>query len=290
MTIAAGFRYADGVLLCADSEYSHSNLKLPGRKIFGLNFPNRKMDMWVAIAGNVRVACSALRHVERAIRKLPEGSMDETALIVFLEAELEKYHQQHMYKHPLYRYEGGPDFWWIIAAIFRPSNSLCLLSTSEATVEPTADYCAIGSGKEMADYILYPLSRRSLQQRPLRQILLLATHMLYQVKLHVHGCGGTSVFRKVATDGSFCPATFDLLAPLSYSETWQRITEDLFYAAADLDKRDGEVCIGLEMTEKRVKEIRSEQRTEKRRRDMLERRIEKRFKEMANKAAPGSFL
>ena len=276
MTIAAYFRFSEGVLLCADSEYSHATLKLPGRKLFPVNVQRCRTNIVFALAGSVPFGKMAIQEITRRLQKLPDGSLDETSLHHELEEELQRFHDAHIYKHPDFNKYGGPDFNLIAAAHFAGTNAISTYSTSQAAVTVEGgDYYATGSGEEIAHYIVEPLTHPPLGNRLFRDILLVATHMLYQVKKFVPGCGGTSVFFLMDRKGNFHPtAEYELLAPAAYSETFQRILGDLFFAGADLSADDEAVEIMLHLTDLRIQEIRDEQRAEKQRRDELQDKLQ----------------
>lgn len=109
---------------------------------------------------------------------------------------------------------------------------------------------------------------------PLKEAILLASHMLYQVKKYVSSCGGRSVFTFIAGDGSVHDdVDFGPLASPAYSETFERIVSDLFYASANLDMEDGRVSVKLALTDERIRQIRAEQRAQRDQRDDLLQRL-----------------
>jgi hypothetical protein len=58
--------------------------------------------------------------------------------------------------------------------------------------------------------------------------------------------------------------------PEAYSETFELILAELFYAAADLNLDDEMVAFMCKLTDTRIKEIRKEQRLEVQKREQLE--------------------
>jgi hypothetical protein len=135
------------------------------------------------------------------------------------------------------------------------------------------DYAFIGAGQSIAQYIIEPLAYPRMSVMSTKHVILLADHMLHQVKRFVPSCGGASQFQWMGYDGAFHPSANQMYERELYSNTFRRIAADLFYAAADLDKKDRLVSLGLELTDKRIREIRKEQRSEVERRAKLGSRI-----------------
>ena len=66
------------------------------------------------------------------------------------------------------------------------------------------------------------------------------------------------------TDRFTMTLTLGRLASAAYSETFERIVADLFYASANLDMDDVRVSIKLALTDDRIRQIRAGQRAAKR--------------------------
>lgn len=270
VTIAAAFRFQDGVILCADSEYTHTTRKLPGRKIIPVNAWKQDMNLAIAFAGTMAVAKMAVQQFQEHLAALPPTPLSEAQFASELNTFLREFHEKNIFHHPRYLYSDGPNFWLIVAAQFKKSKAISLFSTSETAVNIEYDFCAVGSGQEFAEQVIGPLVYPTMRDKTRHQALLLATHTLYQVKKYVSGCGGSSNFMLIGNNGTFYPLTsFEILAPSAYSETFERIIADLFYAAADMDMDDPQVSAMLQLTDTRIKEIREEQRHERERMKQL---------------------
>ncbi len=230
--------------------------------------------MAFASAGTVSFALSAFQSIKNSLLSLPKGVFDETSLQVFLEDELCKFHEKHIFKHPRYGYTDGPQVSFIIAAQFKDSASLSLFSTDETTVNPEYGYCFTGSGAELAKYIVYPLAMTQLHTRPMSEVLLLATHMLRQVQMSAGGCGQGGSFFRLSVEGWFHDVQHFALPNIdTYSDKFQGIIDRLFYAAADLDMDDQLVKFSVQLTDRLIQEIRDEQREEKKRREELQKKL-----------------
>ncbi|MGA3318842.1 MAG: hypothetical protein ABSC64_20690 [Candidatus Korobacteraceae bacterium] len=278
MTIAAGLRSNSGVLMCADTQISGGDVNTAQSKLFAFNAPLAGLNVIVSFAGTVANCRSVIGKIYNSFNSVDpcDGSLDDMKVSERIEEVVRTYHEQHLYKHPHYGYSGGPVVYLLIAVQYRSGGKpykTSLFSTSETNVTQHGNYAFIGAGESIANYIVEPLAYLPLTAMPTKHVILLADHMLHQVKRFVPGCGGASQFKWMGDDGAFHPSATQMYMPELYSSTFRRIMADLFYAAADLDKDDRLVSLGLELTDKRIKEIREEQRSEVERRAKLGSRI-----------------
>ena len=278
MTIAAGLRCKGGVLMCADTLISGGDVNTAQQKLYPFNALAMEANVVISFAGTVshcRAVIGKIYHAFNAVT--PSGApVTDLSVAAIIEEVVTKYHQDHLYKHPHYGYAGGPVVYLLIAVQYRAGErpyATSLFSTCEDTVSQHGQYAFIGAGESIAQYIIEPLAYLPLSQMPRKHVILLADHVLHQVKRFVPGCGGASQFKWLGQDGAFHPSSTEMYMPELYSSTFRRILADLFYAAADLDKDDRLVGLGLELTDKRIKEIREEQRSEIERRAKLGSRI-----------------
>jgi len=69
MTIAAGFRYENGILLATDTQHTfYSMMKLSRPKLIQLDFLDRKARVGIAIAGDVSFATMATESLESVLQ------------------------------------------------------------------------------------------------------------------------------------------------------------------------------------------------------------------------------
>jgi hypothetical protein len=132
-----------------------------------------------------------------------------------------------------------------------------LFWTNETTVNPVSGYKCIGSGAEIATYVLAPIIDN---QKPptLDEAIRLATHALKAAKDADPYCGGKSEFAVIDNGGSTSPVTsFDISAGEVYSQTFQGILRELFFAIGR--DRDGGIKATIEKLRKKAPEIRREQ-------------------------------
>ena len=154
-------------------------------------------------------------------------------------ARIVSFPQGHIYRHPRFGYTDGPSIEMVIAVSlqgdFRGTSAkgpLLLVSTDETTVnvDNDAGFVSVGRGKSMADFIVFPFAIRAFQLLKFKEALLLATHMLCQIKSHVPDCGGMSQFVLVNAKGGLSPVTdYEIPSHEQYSDTFQAILHDLFF-------------------------------------------------------------
>jgi hypothetical protein len=190
MTIAAGFLYRDGVLLCADTEVSGWAHTLHASKVVCFDCLGGKIGM--AYAGNKNFAVSA---IQKCMTKLASTKPDET----FREIEriLDKEYRRNVLSHPSQSVDSSLAYQMLVS-LCSPSGVSLYCSTQTALVMVT-DYDCIGIGEALAHYLVRPTFTSGMFER---QALSLATFVLACVKGSVPGCGGMSQFVAIRKDGT----------------------------------------------------------------------------------------
>lgn len=271
MTIAAAMRCAEGVIVCADSLASGGDVNLSQSKIVCHNLPKLRANIAVAFSGTISHCMSAISSLFLRLNKLPasKAPLTEELFRSELEDVLAKFFRKHMYPDPHYNTWNG-DLVCLLAVVQDlDTRRTFILSTEKTVANLHGDAAFIGSGAALARYIAEPLVCISVAGMPKEKVLLMADHMLQQVKQFVPGCGDESHFFFISNTSGFCPLTRTMLLSRERSDTFREVVAELFYASADLDFDDDLVRIGMHMTDKRIKQIREEQRAERERRAKL---------------------
>jgi len=196
MTIAAGFLYDGGVLLCSDTQMESSAALTHGPKIGAFDFVGGKAA--ITFSGNVRSAEVTVQKFAKVLRRL-KGHED---LIAEFESTLDTEYDRLVYRHPDYRTNNEFDLHYslVFAVWFRDLNSTYLFETDQTRiVAVNTSYRCTGKGRDLADYLVAPLSSADMTEG---EALVLAAYMLGQVKAGVSGCGGWSHFRTLRHDGT----------------------------------------------------------------------------------------
>src|SRR5712692_2914878 len=101
MTIAAGFNWDKGIVLCADTKHSGS-YKLDATKIFTQRYNNGAASAFV-YAGNMRYCRMAIESFESSIASLTARQATLPMMRGLVEGALLKAHTEHIYRHPRFR-------------------------------------------------------------------------------------------------------------------------------------------------------------------------------------------
>lgn len=193
MTIAAGFVYKDGILLCSDTQQEGGAIKFDRPKIGLFECPGGKFAF--ALAGNVQFAMSAIQKCAGDL-KITEPQNTITTL----EAILEHEYRRHIYEHPKYKEDDSLGYSFLISFWPNGSDMASLFVTHEHALDACFErFDAIGSGFELAYILARPFIYNLMGEE---DVLVFAAYMLARVKSAIPGCGGDSQFVVLRNDGS----------------------------------------------------------------------------------------
>jgi hypothetical protein len=190
MSIAAGIRYSNGVLLCADTEQSAWSHTLHESKIKRVDLPEARIVL--AYAGHSAFSLSAIEKCEQVLRHVEPDALREE-----LEGTLEEEYRRHVLNHPDHAIDGTLQYRMVIA-FWRAGDKVRLFKTTQTAMHEVAGYDCIGSGDYLGHYIIGPHFTQWLDER---KALSLSSLMLAGVKGYVEGCGGVSCFCALRDDG-----------------------------------------------------------------------------------------
>jgi 20S proteasome alpha/beta subunit len=240
VTIVAGFHFADGVLICADTEITENFAKYQGSKIRGYDIgPSSPGDKVVfAITGSVP-------HAERAIQ-LCGNALSEKALRTpnemtndgiqnCIEQELSQFYQQRIFTHPLYGQgrQDEPGFDLLIGIWSHVTGRTSLFATREDVVTLVRTFECLGIGSYFARYVSQSLFRYHLS---LSEVVLLATHILQQTKNNVPNCGKRSEFMVLKSGEMSANSAMEISLGEQYSDSYVRLMSSLLFDLANTDK------------------------------------------------------
>jgi hypothetical protein len=227
MTIAAGFPYQGGVLLCADTEQSSWAMTFNASKLAWFDYPGGKVGF--AFSGNSVFAGSAVHKCKERLQTVPpERAFAE------LEKTLEKEYRRHVLGHPDHATDLSLRYELLIAIWSELAGKTELYSAAQTAVLPVPSYECIGAGDVLAHYLIRP-NFGSLM--PENYVLSLAAYMLVNVKGYALGCGGPSQFLLIRDDGSLelgDAATFRIDHLERYCKGYDLISRNLLFAMSDL--------------------------------------------------------
>jgi 20S proteasome alpha/beta subunit len=264
VTIAAGFNFDKGILLCADTRHV-GGMTLHDSKIFPTEYPSGAKSV-IAFAGNVPFARMAIQ--ESAARLARLKSPTKSAMLDAIEIVLLRIHRRHIFKHPDRQWAGGPSF-NLLFALWSPLESRAsLYATDQTAINEIARYECIGSGDYLGHYIIRP--RFQEPDNTLRRTLLVAITALVRIKAYDPDCGGNSEFIVLHNGGALGNVQdFNISQEEEFSKTFHEAASLIYEElteAADLDGRAAErytrrlldVAIRERRQQKREQEARKE--------------------------------
>jgi hypothetical protein len=200
VTIAAGFRCRDGVVLCADTEESGTGFK---RKVVKIEFrpeiwpssPDAPIALFTG-SGNSAFVDEAINRMWEAVEI--SGAKELKKIIRIMTEENRKYHREiwGVYPH-VFSIDQLPDADLLFAVAAK--DGLGLYSAESTRFKPISTFATIGCGGELAHYICSGVADYGMQ---MQRCVPLAAHMLEQVKTSVPGCGGESYIATLMRSGA----------------------------------------------------------------------------------------
>src|SRR5579862_7664784 len=203
LTVAAGFRFADGLLLCADSEITHgAELKTRGSKIFPFNLKHSGNKCVFTFSGDVALSRLCIQKIARALADDPPGQRTLSKMFDTAVENLYQFHHKHIYKHPRYGYADAPSVNLIAGMWSATDRQIGLYQSSEEALFEIADIEAMavtGVGGNFASYIARPLVTHG--NMGLADLVTIAMYALREAKDNVPGCGKSTELITISNDG-----------------------------------------------------------------------------------------
>lgn len=200
VTIVAGFRSYEGIVICADTQETVNNLsKSNVSKVifqpsgqYGQSHALSTDDLAVAFCGASDNGAFVDKLVENAWEDAQMGtSFDEVCILI--ESSIEKTYKRY---GQIYQTGSCPSADLIYGVkMFGTSK---LFSASGPIVLERKTHYSGGVGYYMADFLS---SRMYHDSMSLRQCVILAAYILFQAREHVDGCGGESQIAVLRDDG-----------------------------------------------------------------------------------------
>lgn len=195
MTIAAGFVYRDGIVLCSDTQQEAGTSKYHGPKVGIADIPYGKIAF--AIAGHADFATNALQSCSAKL-----ASVDPKDTVTVLSEVLDSEYRRLVLTHPLVKDDPNLPYWLLIALWQEKTKSCSLWVTQEHSLHSCFEpFRAVGIGTDMANVIVRPFEDDAMQFSEAQALTLLA-YMMARVKDTVPGCGGISQYISIRNDGN----------------------------------------------------------------------------------------
>lgn len=262
VTIVAGFKCVDGVVLCADTQETLGNTKtdVPKVRLFPNNSGNDHADdLTMAFAGSGDSGPFIDKVVERIWEDVQvASSFDEVCIAA--DESIKKTHKEY---RNIYQTGFLPDVKLVYGIKMQGQSKL--FSSDGPTVNEKVSYDSHGSGDAIAKYIA---SQMYGYGSPLSQMIILAAYTVYMAKTHANGCGGATHIVKLANDGGSSFATTGEIKWIEdHIESLESYLGMAFLSNADLTVPDIEVDSLLEAFKMSLQEARIEHKKNKARRD-----------------------
>jgi len=235
VTIAAGYRFDTGILLCADSPYTGA-AKTNETKVFLVN--HHAATVIFVLTGRSTFGKRAVERITGGIKAIPEDQLTRGRLQDAIETGLREIFNNHIYTHPDWGTHNAPELSFVIG-LYSPIDGDFLLATEETICAEMTDHVCLGSGSYLGDFLSRMYKGR---KQPFREVVDLAIYILQQAKSYDAYCGGNSEFIVLWDDGDTSPIrNLDVTLGETYSQAFMQCIASLFYSAADLDKTDDAV-------------------------------------------------
>jgi hypothetical protein len=235
VTIAAGFRFDNGLLLCADTQYTAGH-KTYESKMFPIAHGNASLVL--VLTGWDVYGPRTVEMITEEIKRVSLDKLTKEYMHNAIEAGLRRMFDGHIYPHPDWGKETCPEVQFIIG-MHSPVDGNYLMKTANDTAAVVDEKACLGTGGVLGDY----LTRMYLgPKQSLSQIVAFATYLLHEVKTHDAYCGGQSEFRVLGNDGKISPVELqDIVLAEEYAPAFNKAVSKTFYALADPDKDDDEM-------------------------------------------------
>jgi 20S proteasome alpha/beta subunit len=266
MTIAAGFRFADGILICADTEISHgSELKTRGSKIFPYRSKRSDNKLVFTFSGDVAHSKMCIQGMARAVAALPPDRWGVAGVYDALKDELYNFHHQYIFKHPRYPYGDGPQVNLIVGAWCAEEKRLNLYESSEAALVEVSDIepmAITGTGSTLCRYIARPLIPG--QYMALADVLTVAVYSLREAKDNVPGCGKATELITLSSEGELGSLGWLHSADVEkFADSFATGIRHLFVETCDLSSSDQQLKQRFDMLWAIMESTRSYLRSER---------------------------
>jgi hypothetical protein len=240
MTIAAGFVYRDGILMCADTLMSGGAISHHQSKMVGYRFSDGAALF--AFAGHSEMADAAIQQCEQALGKAQPRPRKLDQIAEAVRRVLAREYKEHVIENG---YQNTECDYSIIAAIYSQSDGLGLYCTSRTQFKRSRrGFECIGVGETVGNLAIhrFPLWVRSPVTASLKMTANMAAFTLAEAKRKVQGyCGGESVMMTLRSDGLGKAVTDeDCMEGLvdKYSEMLERETAELLPAFLDVQHEE----------------------------------------------------
>jgi 20S proteasome alpha/beta subunit len=234
MTIVAGFRVKDGVVLCSDTQYTGA-AKIYQKKLFHLPIGT---DHYVfGLAGHEPNGKMAIDECEDALSDLKPGEHTTRRMKNVLRCAVKPVIDDYVLARPAYERE-VLEFSLLVGchAADGPSAGHKLFAVrSNGVVNNIEDYECLGTGSYLGHYLLKPSFHEFMS---LDATMLLASQALRAAKDYDASCGGPSSFEVIMSNGNHETVAYDFYNTDAFLRHYEMFEAQLRFAIAPQNKDD----------------------------------------------------
>jgi hypothetical protein len=248
MTIAAGFATSDGILLCADSQYTGWE-KVYKDKLFCGVFGTVMVSF--ALAGDDVLGKSIIDDCWESLSEIPS---DEQT-IWNVRKSIRRVIKRELRDFPETVERPKPQF---LIGIGNFSTSV-LFTTKEAAMPRVETYDFLGSGAYIAHYVMKSLNSMGLSMMTIENAVLVGLCILTSAKRNDSSCGGGSQFLVMPRmgGGAFLgPASVDLSD--AYVDRFDSLARNLMMSVGNLKVSDKDFKEHLDSFGEQLTDLRRE--------------------------------
>jgi 20S proteasome alpha/beta subunit len=241
VTVALGAMASDGLVMCADSQYT-SGCKTEGQKVF--QWFGKSAAVLFALAGDVANATMAIQECKAALtasRSKPTADNLKNIVKIVVRIMQETY----VDKRPKEEREDAA-FYLLVALAAKGSAPQLYYSQAGALVQ-FDEYFAVGSGGDLAEMAM---KRSYAANMKVRDVIPLSACAIASAKRHDAYCGGPSQFTSITEGVVSSVVPFDLRSLENMIFEHERRAAALFLDAGNQsmsDKRFGEEILKFKM-------------------------------------------
>lgn len=242
MTIAAGFKYRDGILLCADREITEGASKYSRSKIFGEQI-GPDVSLGFSFSGAMNYAVMAIQGIITVVKSSHLTSHAQIWLAI--KDTIHEIYSDSIGRLPEYQQETF-QFSLLIAVWAEGQRKLYTAENTAITEE--SDYRCIGIGRDLAKYLITSIGCKGSDRMPLHSAELVALRILDHVKGNVPGCGEEMDALIMDSTGAITRKTHgDYRSELKMLDAYDSMAMILFPFAVEMDMPVREREVGFQI-------------------------------------------
>lgn len=238
MTIVAGFKVQNGILLAADTMYT-GGAKVHQPKLFGYT-PNpdtaESITLAFALAGHEDFGKMAVEDcVEAIASRPPDRSIDTVRKL--LRRAVKAINDEYVDKKPASEREAAK-FELLIAAWLPGAGGLKMFRTRGSAVNDAGNYHCAGYGSYLGDYLMRNIFTPTMR---LRDVVLLSIQALGAAKSYDASYGGDTQFMTIYDGGKISGLIpYDVHESESYISQFESLSRKLLFNVGDAEMSDAD--------------------------------------------------